>query len=55
MPDRFLGILGHEGLQLGLGVLVLEECGSCFAELSGELRRRGRRKLIVGRLKGSER
>src|ERR1700687_2609446 len=38
MPARLLGILGHQAFQFGLGVLVLEKCGSGLAKNPGEFR-----------------
>src|SRR5258708_21282137 len=38
MPDRLLGVLRHQALQLGLGVLVLEKSHSALPKHPGELR-----------------
>src|SRR5882724_3981720 len=38
VPDRLLGVLGHQALQFGLGVLVLEKRRSALAENPGEFR-----------------
>src|SRR5262245_3648634 len=38
MPDRLLGVFGHEGLQFGLGILVFEESRACAAKDSGKFR-----------------
>src|ERR1700736_1775688 len=38
MPDRFLGVLGHEGLELGLCPFVVEEGAARIAEQGRKLR-----------------
>src|SRR5262249_25845156 len=38
VPDGLLGILRHQGLELGLGPFVVEKCAASVAEERGELR-----------------
>src|SRR5271169_6314354 len=38
MAGGFLGVLGHQGFELGLGSLVVEKGGTGRAEEAGELR-----------------
>src|ERR1700693_6383511 len=38
MPRRFPGVLRHQAFQFSLGVLMLQECRSGLAILSGEFR-----------------
>src|SRR6266550_9350084 len=38
IADRFLGVLGHQGLELRLGILMLEVSLSCAPEHTREFR-----------------
>src|SRR5271163_2096195 len=40
MASRLLGVLRHQGLQLGLGAFVVEKCGPGGAKEAGKFRPR---------------
>src|SRR5258708_4628948 len=43
VPDRLLGVLGHDGLEVGLGPFMLEKCRAGGAKYGREIGPRVRR------------